>query len=277
MFADVLRAPLLLPRMRWQVRESQPSFRRSAKRWNRADSAAIIAFGGGVTMGHVVGSTGRARMTLVAVALASLAMTLAGCGAPFGDDDAGSDAGDALVRECGDDTEWLHYDYVWGDTAGATGCIDARAREFRWESWNRTAPARRIDTVYSHAAARESILRGLPPSICGANIIFENMSIETGASGALIDETEVTGDGREPSARVGLAYDETPEVTGSCDGALVPARLLSGQWRVNVGGEAGDLVEIEATDVMFADVLGRAFSFPRMRWQVRLGEPTVFP
>ncbi len=43
------------------------------------------------------------------------------------------------------------------------------------------------------------------------------------------------------------------------------------------GSRPGDLIEVEARDVVFEPFMGHTLRFPRMRWRVRLTEPINYP
>ena len=214
-------------------------------------------------------------VNLLASALTPLLVV--SCGAPYGSVDAGSDASGSLEAECGSDTEWLYYEYRWGDLQGSSGCVAAALADTRWETPDRSAPARRVSTGYRGDPAVDSTLRGLPSGLCGANVFIQNLPLETGSEGELIDVTEVSGDGYDPAVFVILAYEESTTPGAECDGDLTWARLLSGRWRIRAGGDVGDLVQLEASGVQFEDVLGRPVTFSEMSWQVRVAPPVVYP
>lgn len=206
-----------------------------------------------------------------------LAATLCcGCGLPVQTPDASGDASMDARIDCSPETEWLYYEYEWGDMRGETGCVSAAFSEHQWESPNRTAPARRVYIGYRGEAARDSTRRGLPSGICGAALVLENLPLVSDTGGGLVDATDVTGDGHDPNAYVLLLYEESTITGEECDGELRSARLRGGQWFIRVGADVGDFVRAEARDVMFEDVRGRSVFFPEMHWQARVDEPIVF-
>ncbi|RZO66213.1 MAG: hypothetical protein EVA89_00715 [Sandaracinaceae bacterium] len=199
-----------------------------------------------------------------------------GCGAPFGSPDGGSeDAGGGASIDCSPETDWLFYEYQWGDARGETGCIAAVYLEDHWESPSRVGPARRIALTYRGDAAIDSTLRGLPSGFCGATLVFENVDLRSGTSGELVDITDVAGDGYDENVYAILSYEESTTPGEECDGEHFRARLRAGRWIIHSAGSIGEVVRAEARDVIFEDVRGRPVHFSRMHWQVRVTEAHV--
>lgn len=213
--------------------------------------------------------------------VAVLCTMLNGCWASHGREDAedGGHREDAAVGvEC--EGQFLVYEYDFDGITGDTGCIPAGSfTHTRRDSIRPGAPAWETSMGYRHEAAVHVDRTGLPmPQIlCGGGMRFWNIDLISGESGTLEGSDPPLATGWEPRAFVTMVYDTTPGDGELCDGGAV-GELASGTWHIIRGGSRpGDLIEVEARDVVFEPFMGHTLRFPRMRWRVRLTEPINYP
>jgi len=210
-----------------------------------------------------------------------------GCGAATGLDagerrdgsdreDAGADASEPT---CTDPDGYLVQHYVFDGEPGSTGCVQAGSSSLtRRDSVNRNAPALEMHFGYRDEPGRDPAeTRGLPRPLCGAALVFENTTVDSGASGELVDLETLPDSGYVARVGVLVGYDTTPE-DGACNPGNDRAAVRpGGTWRVLTGGTFGDIVEVEARDVHVEDAGGHTVTFERMYWRVRLGGPIEYP